>query len=77
MNDLVDSTAFLISTGSNDPWVTSSSVLKAIAVNLRVTGESNSDPGLIHAANWIDSQIELFTFSALELKCISSPAKQI
>jgi hypothetical protein len=77
MNDLVDSTAFLVSNGSSDPWAKSASILKALSVTLRVTGESKEDPGLIHAANWIESQLESFTFSALELQCISSPVTPV
>ena len=70
MNDLVDSTAFLVSTASDDPWVTAVSVLKAISVSLRT-----ADPSFPESAAWIDSQIENFAFSALELKCISSHAQ--
>lgn len=74
MNDLVDSTAFLISTASDDPWVTAVSVLKAISVSLRNAETSDTTPSLSDSADWIELQIEKFAFSALELKCTSSLA---
>lgn len=70
MNDLVDSTAFLIQNRSPDPWVTSVAVLKAVAATLRSTGIEKGDPTLMHSATWIEDQLESFTFSALDLKCI-------
>lgn len=50
MNDLVDSTAFLVSTSSVNPWTVSASILKAIAVTLRLRGYAE-------AADWIDKQV--------------------
>lgn len=50
MNDLIDSTAFLVSTSAVNPWTVSTSILKAIAVTLRLHGYDD-------AADWIDKQV--------------------
>lgn len=72
MNDLVDSTAFIIHNRSDDPWVTSVAVLKAVAVTIRAEGIEKEDAALLSSAMWIETQLDKFAFSALELKCISS-----
>lgn len=77
MNDLVDSTAFLVSTGSVDPWVTAVSVLRSVSVSLRTANEKELNPALVQSADWIDAQIQEFQQSASKLKCILSPVKQI
>lgn len=77
MNDLVDSTAFLIAQRREDDWVTATSVLRATSASLRLAASAENTPAFEEAANWIEHQLDQFFFATLELTSAARPVMSL